>query len=122
MTAAAYRGIAPRECADSSFRITLRTLGTRRRQGNAQNVLIAASAGDANGGTWRVVSPIGVSGATTSGLASSGDRAAGAHDLRCARFPGGRRAFRASDPPPERDTDAARVVEEHHAAAALGRR
>ena len=67
-----YRGIAPRGCAESSFRITPKTLGMTRPHGNAQNVLLAGSAGDANGGIWTVFSPIGVSTAT-GGLASSGD-------------------------------------------------
>src|SRR2546430_9056591 len=121
MTAAAYRGVAPRGCAASSFRITPKTLGTPGARGNAQNVLIAASAGDASGGIRRVASPIGVS-TPPAGLASSGDSAARAHDLRCARLPRSRRAVRDAHPPPQRDTEAARAWRAPAAAAALGRR
>src|SRR6267378_5839837 len=96
-TAAAYRGVAPRGCAASSFRITVKTLGKPGARGNAQNVLIAGFAGDANGGIRSVTSPIGVS-TPSGGLASSGDSAARAHGLRCARLPRGGRAVTADHP------------------------
>src|SRR2546427_5733494 len=109
MTAAAYRGIAPRGCAESSFRITLKTLGTGRAFENTQNVPIAASAGDANGGIRACTSPVGVS-TTTGGLASSGDSTARALDLRRARLLRRRRAVRAAHPPSQRDPQAARLA------------
>src|SRR6266566_8961101 len=105
MTAAAYRGIVPRGCADNSLRITLRTLGTRRARGNAQNVLIVTSAGDADGGIRRATSPIGMT-TEPGGLASSGDSAR-AHDLRCARLHRCRPAFPAAHPPSQRGTETA---------------
>src|SRR2546423_10103119 len=121
MTAAAYRGIAPRGCASSSFRITVKTLGTGDARGNAQNVLIASFAGDANGGIQQVVSPIGVS-TTSRGLASSGDSAARRNDLRYARLPRRRRAVLASHPSSQRDTEAAPDERARESAAPLGGR
>src|SRR4029077_8324161 len=72
MTAAAYRGVAPRGCAASSFRITLKTLESATARRNAQNVLIAVSTGDASGGIRYLGSPIGVR-TPTGGLAWEGD-------------------------------------------------
>src|SRR5437762_2225682 len=121
MTAAAYRGIASRGCAASSLRITVKTLGTRDLRGNAQNVLIASFAGDANGGIQRVVSPNGVS-TTSRGLASSGDPAAPRDDLRRARVPHRGRAVLAAHPSSQRDTEAAWDEIARDSAAALGGR
>src|SRR4029077_21009218 len=72
MTAAAYRGVAPRGCAASSFRITLKTLESATARRNAQNVLIAVSTGDASGGIRYLGSPIGVR-TPTRGLAWEGE-------------------------------------------------
>src|SRR2546430_17472120 len=121
MTAAAYRGIAPRGCAASSFRITVKTLGTRDARGNAQNVLVASFAGDANGGIQQVLSPIGVS-TTSRGLASSGESAARRDDLRCARLPRRGRAVLAAHPSSQGDTEAARDEGAGDPAAPLGGR
>src|SRR5438876_8108636 len=121
MTAAAYRGIASRGCAASSLRITVKTLGTRDPRGNAQNVLIASFAGDANGGIQQVVSPIGVS-TTSRGLASSGDFGARRDDLRYARLPRRRNAVLAAHPSSQRDTEASWNERAPDSAEALGGR
>src|SRR5438309_10253157 len=121
MTAAAYRGIAPRACAESSFRITVKTLETETAPRNAQNVPIAAFAGDANGGIRALTSPIGVSTATL-GLASSGDSTAVADDLRCARLHRCRLAIRAAGPSPQRGSGAARTERYRATASRLGDR
>src|SRR2546423_9692336 len=121
MTAAMYRGIAPRGCAESSFRITPKTLGMTRPHGNAQNVLLAGSVGDANGGIQGDTSPIGVSTAT-GGLASPGDCGAAAFHFRRARFRRCGRAIRDPRSTSRRDPKAPGAGPERDLAAAFGRR